>query len=244
MRYLVGFIATLISVLAQGGMTRAADIADLNLIGFSSDGQYFAFEEFGIQDGSGFPYSNIFVINLAVDTFAEGTPVRVRIDAEVPLAGARKAAAAKVAPIFNNLGIGADPGHLLVFNPVTEQKSDPSKVSFYSYASNMPFGNVNRLEISNVAVPMPDRCKDFGDVPVGFKLTATTGADNAPTIVHEDKRLPDSRFCPTSYRIAAVVSAEAENVQRVAIIQYNYNSFEGTDGRFIAVPLNLSKTLQ
>ena len=37
------------------GSTSAADIASVRPIGFSSDGAVFAFEEYGIQDGSGFP---------------------------------------------------------------------------------------------------------------------------------------------------------------------------------------------
>ncbi|MBN9059609.1 MAG: DUF2259 domain-containing protein, partial [Rhizobiales bacterium] len=43
----------------------AGDFAERSILGFSPDGGRFAFEEFGIQDGSGFPYSNIFVLDTA-----------------------------------------------------------------------------------------------------------------------------------------------------------------------------------
>jgi predicted secreted protein len=40
----------------------------------------FAFEEYGVQDGSGFPYANRFYIDTANDSFLPGSPIRVRID--------------------------------------------------------------------------------------------------------------------------------------------------------------------
>ena len=38
----------------------AGDTATPQVLGFSADGKVFAFEEYGIQDGSGFPYANRF----------------------------------------------------------------------------------------------------------------------------------------------------------------------------------------
>ena len=46
---------------------QAGDFAKREIHGFSVDGGLFAFEEYGVQDGSGFPYSNIYVIDTATD---------------------------------------------------------------------------------------------------------------------------------------------------------------------------------
>ncbi len=54
----------------------AGDRAQIDLIGYSDDGSYFAFEEFGIQDGSGFAYSSIYVVDLVDDSWVVGTPIR------------------------------------------------------------------------------------------------------------------------------------------------------------------------
>ncbi len=51
----------------------ASDVSQFAPIGFSEDGKIFAFEEFGVQDGSGFPYSSIFVIDLVRDAFVDGS---------------------------------------------------------------------------------------------------------------------------------------------------------------------------
>ena len=44
---------------------RAGDVAELEILGFSDDGGVFAFEEYGVQDGSGFPYANRYYIDTA-----------------------------------------------------------------------------------------------------------------------------------------------------------------------------------
>ena len=47
----------------------AGDRALVDIIGYSENANYFAFEEFGIQDGSGFAYSNIYVVDLETDSW-------------------------------------------------------------------------------------------------------------------------------------------------------------------------------
>ncbi|MEM8542235.1 MAG: DUF2259 domain-containing protein, partial [Pseudomonadota bacterium] len=74
----------------------AGDFANLNVLGFSADGNIFAFEEYGVQDGSGFPYANRFYIDTNTDQFIGGSPIRVRIEDEtVDVSQARSDAAAQ-----------------------------------------------------------------------------------------------------------------------------------------------------
>ena len=72
-----GLLAVGLSLPAMAG-----DRALIDHVGFSADFRYFAFEEFGIQDGSGFAYSNIFVVDLETDSWVIGTPVRVQAESE------------------------------------------------------------------------------------------------------------------------------------------------------------------
>ena len=65
---LLGMLALVMPVLA-------GDRAQLDLIGYSADGSYFAFEEFGVQDGSGFAYSSIYVVDLVDDSWVVGTQI-------------------------------------------------------------------------------------------------------------------------------------------------------------------------
>jgi hypothetical protein len=96
------FVAVLLaSALGELATSQAAELAESAVIGYSVDGRYFAFEEFGIQDGSGFAYSNLFVIDLERDRWVPGTPVRRRgLDETERLFDVRAEAMAEAQPIW------------------------------------------------------------------------------------------------------------------------------------------------
>ena len=80
---------------------QAADSAQSRAIGFSPDGRYFAFEQYGIQDGSGFGYSDIFILDIEQDRWVPGTPVQVLIEDEsTHIDEARKQANQKAQPLI------------------------------------------------------------------------------------------------------------------------------------------------
>ena len=123
-------LAAIAALALAGSAALAGDYAELEALGFSPDGRTFAFEEYGIQDGSGFPYSNIYVIDTASDNWVAGTPIRVRNDNEAtPLQQTRKTARAKAQPILQARQVG-EPGNHVASNPPTEMSADPHRVVF------------------------------------------------------------------------------------------------------------------
>ena len=76
--------AVLLLVLMVLGCSRAlaADGAAFNAIGYSPDSRYFAFEQYGVQDGSGFPYWDVFVIDLKTNEWVKGSPYRAMLESE------------------------------------------------------------------------------------------------------------------------------------------------------------------
>ncbi|MEM6995419.1 MAG: DUF2259 domain-containing protein, partial [Myxococcota bacterium] len=61
------------------------------------------------QDGSGFPYSNIYLIDTATDSWVDGTPIRVLTEGDAPpLAETRSQAADRFRPFLIEHRIGAD----------------------------------------------------------------------------------------------------------------------------------------
>jgi predicted secreted protein len=47
----------------------AGDTSQYELIGFSADGKYVAFERYGVYDGSAFPYCEIFIVDVAKNDY-------------------------------------------------------------------------------------------------------------------------------------------------------------------------------
>ena len=93
-------LALLLLSLLACGRAMAADGAAFNPIGYSPDGRYFAFEQFGMQDGSGFAYWDVFVIDLKDNSWVTGSPYRVVIknEDESKLTDAREKARSAAAP--------------------------------------------------------------------------------------------------------------------------------------------------
>ena len=146
-----GISAALLSLALTTTAARAGDFASFQPIGFSADGSVFAFEEYGVQDGSGFPYSNFFVLDTRKDTFLPGTPIRLRIDKEnTSLAEVRAQTAAKAAPLARKFDLAANPGLLAAFNPITETTSDPHRLTYRQYAVDPPVGGDFTLTLNEI----------------------------------------------------------------------------------------------
>lgn len=220
----------------------SGDAARLDLIGYSPDGKVFAFEQYGIQDGSGFPYSEIFAIDLESDSFLKGTPVKVRIDLE---SAELKDARAKARSDFGDkvsLDFAGDPGVWLVHNPPTEVRESSNSVTFDLHLDMPGAGLRQTLDLVTRIVTPPEMCKDFGYDILAFDLKYTPDIDNpAPVMTHQDGALPQSRACPIGYGIAGIVRSEQEDRPILAIIEVQSVGFEGPDRRYIAVPLDGAK---
>jgi predicted secreted protein len=223
----------------------AADGAQSQAIGYSADGKYFAFEQYGIEDGSGFPFWDIFVLDLAADSWVPGTPVRIRIDSEdAKLKDARAKAHAAAKPVIDRLGID-EPANLLLANPQTEILADRSTVNFnafYRYREPQAQGDY-QLAVTTIDLPVPANCTDPDFKPLGLQLTLKDLKTGGTEVLAKDEAIPKSRYCPLFYDIEAVYAPSSYDVpgRHVAIIGYYSRGFEGEDRRFLAVPFDLAK---
>jgi predicted secreted protein len=97
-------LIALILILIPTGIY-AGDYAKLNFIGISKDGKYLAFEQYGVQDGSGFAYSNTYFIDVEKNEYA-GKPVPMMIENEsITLDSIRNKAGNFVVTKLKKLGI-------------------------------------------------------------------------------------------------------------------------------------------
>jgi len=228
------------------GSASAADIASIHPIGFSADGQVFAYEEYGIQDGSGFPYANIYALDLAKDTYLPGTPFRVRLEEDdATIAKARWQVQNDAEAVIETHELANHPGELVAFNPITEVDSDPHRLRYRSVPVLPPVGEPNTLVLEEVPQALDPRCEGMVEKTVSFRLRFTE-LDGKPAddLVHEDQRVPPSRGCASSYRLAGIVSGTAmggETVE-VALVMVLSAGFEGDDGRWIAIPIKTVKS--
>jgi predicted secreted protein len=233
----------------------AGDGAALNVLGFSPDGRYFAFEQYGEQDGPGTLYSTISAIEVAGDLLIKGFPITASLDAEETngagkprdrfIAEVRAKAAADAAPLMKQLGIST-PGRVLVTMRKARAREildhDPVKAVRQAATAMLVlprdrFGRGAQLVLKEFDIALP-RCKDLmlDGYPNGFGLTIERKGQ--PTIhLRRDQTIPASRGCPDRYGLAEVHGLYlADGSTALAVlVQYFYQAFEGPDRRFLAV---------
>lgn len=224
----------------------AADRALANIIGYSQDLKYFAFEEYGIHDGSGFAFSSYYIIDLEKDRWVVGTPVRaVAEDENESLEEIRLRAALEIAPRFKNLAVNM-PADVLAYIGDGDPEQDGQKILFGFPSPSGPNSVSGRytLRLGETQVAAASPCIDwFGEAAIGFSLSVED--HDSEREVHNDRNLPRSRGCPTEYRIAGVFAPyyTADIAHTVVLISIYAHGFEGLDRRFIVVPLALSQQI-
>lgn len=230
-----------LALMAAPAPALAGDRALIDFIGFSEDSRYFAFEEFGIQDGSGFAYSTIYVVDLDDDTWVVGTPIRVQADDEgQPLSQIRAEARLAAEDDIEDLGIDV-PAELAALIGDGAPGNDGVRLRFGTpgYEPGTVSGDYE-LQLSTFPTKAASPCTEwFSADPLGYELTIV---DNGTSrLLHRDTTLPRSRGCPFTYRLYGVVLPfEAGSISNaVGIISVYPGGFEGPDRRFIAVPLGL-----
>jgi predicted secreted protein len=254
MRLRVWQIAIVAIAMALGA-ARAGDGSAVNVFGFSPDGRYFAFEQFGEQDGSGTLYSSITAIEVAGDRLIKGSPLAAALNPEDVgrsgeprarlLAEVRAKVAMEAAPLLAKLGI-SEGARLVASSPRSRSRemldSEPVKSVREDVVRTMTLpaeilGPDAQLVLREFDIALP-RCKNLviEGHPNGFGLTLER--KGRPTIhLSRDQTIPEARGCPDRYGLAEVHALRQpdDSIALAVLIQYFYHSFEGPDRRFIAI---------
>lgn len=221
--------------LAIAGPALGGDRALIDYIGYSEDGRYFAFEEFGVQDGSGFPYATIYVVDLPADAWAGNSPYRVLLESEdADVEEAREAAFEQAEPQLDELEIGV--AAFEIAHTADGEGGDGHRLAYGTpgYGLDQP-QDEHTLELETFPAASPEDCEVYiGEEALGFALFL-----DGEEIVRDQGDLPRSRGCPLDYRIHAVVRLpewEGPGGDLAVIASYPFG-FEGPDRRFLVVPL-------
>jgi predicted secreted protein len=240
MRLFLSLCALLIFAITSAG---AADNAERAVIGFSPDGRHFAFEQYGVQDGSGFPYSEIFVVDLDANGWVKGSPFREKVEDDGALVSAARARSASAAAALVRQLKTAEPGEVLASQMPTGASSDRRRLSFDPFYSSVLNQTANRYTLSLELVPFaaPASCHAEDGQQLGFRLTITDNDRDISKEVYEDAAIPASRYCPRDYDVADVIAYRSYSTgdRHVALIGVYTPGFEGVNRRFIAVPFKL-----
>ena len=260
----VGSAGLAVLLLMIASAAQAGDAAARRIIGFSPDGNYFAFEQYGTLDAgaSDSGYSEIDIIDTSTDQFVGGKPILVVDRSEestLTLEQARAQATAQAAPILAKYAIAARgertasdkftfPDDMVGYNDISrlEQVSQKWLSPLYDETE------ISTIQLDPILVDSKTDCSasfdetqqgapalqgDKTGKALGFRLTLQ-GQDGKPfKLLHEDKTVPGSRNCPTSYSLSESYEFTPDSKPAViaVLVQRFSQGFEGRDRRFIAV---------
>jgi predicted secreted protein len=237
MRAALLLVLAMLAGLVLPAAAHAGDLAELEILGFSKDGGVFAFEEYGVWDGSAFPYANRYYIDTSNDSFLPGTPIRVRLEDEnASLDTARLQARQKGEAIIAQAELAANRGITAGSNPITELSADPFRMVVNPRPIFSPVDPPLEFRLDEMGMNNTAGCESQGEIN-GFRLLRIEARDGGQThLLHEDKSIPKSRGCPNGYRIGAVQTFSMDSISAYAVlIAVRQYGFEGPDFRWIAV---------
>ena len=210
----------------------AGDAANLKVWGYSKDAKYIAFEQYGVHDGSAFPYSEIFIIDVAKNEYA-GKPFKAVNDAgegedDAGLKRIREKNFSDASKAFQQLGIDTSyvPLHEL-YSRLARNEMMPED-SLVLVKSANPFDiKITSVEIENPVCPdIPPRLLDLQLIQNGRARS-----------LQKDTGLPPSRVCAFQYIIQAVFLKQNS---LAVFIQFLSPGFEGPNARFICVTAKIN----
>jgi len=225
------------------GAVQAAERARQQTLGFSPDGQHYAFIQWGVGDGLGDPYADIFVLDVPSNSWMPGSPIRLRVpEAEVealwnstddPAQWAYDEALARAQPLLSASGIDrAETGTMLVRRTVFD-RSAPADAVRFTVAPNSVRDYTLRLSQERIE----SDCDYMGRQPQIFTLILESSG-NPPLTLQQDTALPESRGCALGYRIHDVIMHRESfdgPASLVVLLAYSLPGFEGDDIRYLAV---------
>lgn len=221
------------SVLCFSPRLYAGDIAELNFIGFSDDGDYAAFESYGEHDGSALPYSDIFIIHVAKNRYAV-KPIKSnpREVATLPLDQVREQTLKQAQPYLDKFYIVPfNQGNHAISHTLHDLSIDPLSVEFLLYPPTLDYPKT-KYKISLKEIETEESCFGFGK---GKKMQLSLFKNEGKKVypLQHDKKLPKTRGCPLAYRIQDIYIYDSKSM--IIFLNMMLVGHEGQNVRYLAV---------
>ncbi len=237
-RMLAALLMLFVAGMAQGVL--AGQDTQANPIGYSPEGRYFAYEEFGFREGGSQGFSTIYLVDLVQVSHVVGTPVthsaplseqtlpqirqRAYAEAEMILKSLQVREPATIVAMIGDGQLGVEENRLVFGVPT------PDSVRKITGRYTL---SLNTFETSST-IP----CPDYLDTPpLGFSLSMESFGSSLD--VYVDRELPRSRECPHAYRLVSVILPfGATDISKgVGLVSVLTRGPQGDARHFIAVPL-------
>ena len=200
--------------------------AEVEALGFSTDGKHAVLLEHGVADGSGFPWARVTIFEAAKNAVV-GKPIEVSLETD----GATEAQAVEQAKkAFEASRVRLS---IAALRPGKEIRHD-EKGELHD-REGAPIGTLKITSRKAKAREMAKQCyQPFS--PLLLTLTLYWMDDDNPAKLLSEKKVPKDRACLTGCDLGKVF---ADGTTAIFVLQCGAQGFEGTNSRSVPVAAHL-----
>ncbi len=217
-----------ILILSINSICYAGDIAQLSVLGFSKNGKFFAFEQFGTHEGSNENYAELFLLDIEKNDFAtkpfQQTMLQKSLDELREINKNKAKLKLKELQLLK-----PELGEHLLSRPLTDLSS-PSQVEF-SLQPTLAGSSSDKYVLNLETKETTQDCFGLGKAKI-FTLTLKGKNDNQIQTLQKDTQLPTSRGCPLDYRISEIYVFQDKII---VFLNLFFAGSEGHNMRYLAV---------
>jgi len=227
-------------MLSLSSAANGSNDTQIDFLGYSSQGRYFAYEEFGVSESPKVAFSQIYVVDLTQNTWVVGTPVRFEAFlSERSLMSVRGQLRANVRILLDGLEIDTPAVITALIGEGAPDKDAQELVFNVPAQSTSKIGGTDfLLNLSTFETSSAFSCKEtFGQEPIGVSLALETRGDRL--VLYEDAALPFSRGCPQEYAMKGVVMpfGASDISNAVAIVSVITREEDVLERHFLVIPI-------
>lgn len=234
-----------LAALTLPAIAQAGDASEYQPLGFSPNGQFFAFAQVGTSDGSGAAFANVQVVEVAKNLQLVNKTSQEDFRGDEPTGDIRPQLKKAIASA-NLRRFGIVPGRnlgkdLLVRMPTDHSEYPRSVFSFEHWAEGGASSTAPRYGLVLEQKNAPNNsweglaCSDYGmrDAQmIKLSLVGGENTDGSTQVLQEDTRLPKTRACSNGYEVRRVT---AYKNKLVVNLSFRLPGFEGPDERQMVV---------
>ena len=204
-----------------------ADQAWFRLLGFSADGRFLAWEEGGVQDGSGFSWLRVVVLATETSTEVESSYQVWEDELNEPEEGFFQSEKNRLLMKF---GIDTPPGEPLIYRPLTDLNPQGDSLRFcLEYFCPGCWADEYVLLLEQTPVGYEEGYPDWFPEPVILSLTVDDKC------FFNEEEPPEEYGYVFGYGIAGIYRNPFAGNELVVTLHSVVPGFEGADGRFRVV---------
>ncbi len=217
--------------LSFAGAAYAADTQKFHNLGFSADGNFYAYATSAVSDGSGAGYADIFIKE--VNEYDRKEVLKVSRSTEEGAEGDERAALKLALQSVNFVSFGG-----LVPNSIRGETLIPkatNEITIDNYNGKFHYS------LKTVAPRFPNKMcsEDWKVTNTRLELTLTKTDSNGKTeskVIFNDYDEPGARICAQNHKIAKVIR---HGDKIMFVISYDSPGWEGMDHDFVVVATKL-----